>query len=175
MGRRRHACSWAIGPAAAAGNSHRAVSCTRRDEWRSSCTASSSRISACVAPTCKSWPARHRWLRYRLPPHYIRHDARPLCVGEKQRWFLLKLAPASGRVPASPRIPAAPGIRSLALGGDYWAADPRSHLLQASRADTRWLCTSSASWRFPAGLPPYPPWWRVGAAPAPAASRAPTP
>ena len=32
-----------------------------------------------------------RWLRYRLPTRYQRHDSKPLCVGQKQRWFLLRL------------------------------------------------------------------------------------
>ena len=31
-----------------------------------------------------------RWLRYRLPPRYQRHDVTPLCVGQKQLWFLLR-------------------------------------------------------------------------------------
>ncbi len=31
------------------------------------------------------------WLRYRLPPRFIRRNQRPLCVGQQQRWFLLKL------------------------------------------------------------------------------------
>lgn len=36
------------------------------------------------------------WLRYRLPKRLLRHDAKPLCIGQKQRWFLLKLvAPES--------------------------------------------------------------------------------
>ena len=30
------------------------------------------------------------WLRYRLPEKYIR-KAEPVCVGQKQKWFLLKL------------------------------------------------------------------------------------
>jgi putative (di)nucleoside polyphosphate hydrolase len=32
-----------------------------------------------------------RWLRYRLPVRLIRHYAKPLCIGQKQKWFLLKL------------------------------------------------------------------------------------
>lgn len=32
-----------------------------------------------------------RWLRYRLPSHLIRHYAKPLCIGQKQKWFLLRL------------------------------------------------------------------------------------
>lgn len=33
-----------------------------------------------------------RWLRYRLPHRLVRHYAKPLCIGQRQRWFLLKLA-----------------------------------------------------------------------------------
>ena len=31
------------------------------------------------------------WIRYRLPKKYMR-QSEPLCVGQKQRWFLLSLA-----------------------------------------------------------------------------------
>lgn len=31
------------------------------------------------------------WLRYRLPRRYMRHDSKPLCIGQKQVWFLLKM------------------------------------------------------------------------------------
>lgn len=31
------------------------------------------------------------WLRYRLPKRFIRHNCTPLCVGQKQIWFLLRL------------------------------------------------------------------------------------
>lgn len=31
------------------------------------------------------------WLRYKLPKRLIRHDSRPVCIGQKQKWFLLKL------------------------------------------------------------------------------------
>lgn len=31
------------------------------------------------------------WLRYRLPDHLIRHESQPLCIGQKQRWFLLRM------------------------------------------------------------------------------------
>lgn len=32
-----------------------------------------------------------RWLYYRIPYHMHRHHQRPLCIGQKQKWFLLKL------------------------------------------------------------------------------------
>lgn len=31
------------------------------------------------------------WLRYRLPKHLLRHQSSPLCIGQKQKWFLLEL------------------------------------------------------------------------------------
>lgn len=31
------------------------------------------------------------WLFYRLPKKFIRHDKEPLCIGQKQKWFLLLL------------------------------------------------------------------------------------
>ena len=32
-----------------------------------------------------------QWLRYRLPKRLIRREQRPMCVGQKQKWFLLRL------------------------------------------------------------------------------------
>jgi putative (di)nucleoside polyphosphate hydrolase len=32
-----------------------------------------------------------RWLRYRLPKRLIRHHSMPLCIGQKQKWFLLRV------------------------------------------------------------------------------------
>jgi len=31
------------------------------------------------------------WLRYRLPTRFIRRHCEPLCIGQKQRWFLLRV------------------------------------------------------------------------------------
>lgn len=31
----------------------------------------------------------HHWLRYRLPKRFIRYHCEPLCIGQKQRWFML--------------------------------------------------------------------------------------
>lgn len=31
------------------------------------------------------------WLRYRLPKRMVRHGSQPVCIGQKQRWFLLQL------------------------------------------------------------------------------------
>ncbi|WP_101758748.1 RNA pyrophosphohydrolase [Oceanicoccus sp. KOV_DT_Chl] len=31
------------------------------------------------------------WLRYRLPQRLLRHDSKPLCIGQKQKWYLLRM------------------------------------------------------------------------------------
>ena len=31
------------------------------------------------------------WLRYRLPRRFIREGQKPVCIGQKQKWFLLRL------------------------------------------------------------------------------------
>jgi putative (di)nucleoside polyphosphate hydrolase len=31
------------------------------------------------------------WLRYRLPKRYIRKGQNPVCIGQKQKWFLLRM------------------------------------------------------------------------------------
>ena len=31
------------------------------------------------------------WLRYKLPKRLIRHESLPVCIGQKQKWFLLHL------------------------------------------------------------------------------------
>ncbi|WP_434321684.1 RNA pyrophosphohydrolase [Haemophilus influenzae] len=31
------------------------------------------------------------WLRYKLPKRLLCYDSKPMCIGQKQRWFLLQL------------------------------------------------------------------------------------
>lgn len=31
------------------------------------------------------------WLHYRLPRRFVRKDQKPVCIGQKQKWFLLQL------------------------------------------------------------------------------------
>lgn len=38
------------------------------------------------------------WLRYQLPKHLIRRRSRPLCIGQKQVWYLLYLTGDETRV-----------------------------------------------------------------------------
>ena len=38
------------------------------------------------------------WLRYRLPDKFLRRNSQPLCIGQKQRWFMLNLVSSCDRV-----------------------------------------------------------------------------
>ncbi|MCL6415127.1 RNA pyrophosphohydrolase [Aestuariirhabdus sp. Z084] len=38
------------------------------------------------------------WLRYRLPKRLVRRHSHPVCVGQKQKWFLLQLTSNDDRV-----------------------------------------------------------------------------
>ncbi len=40
----------------------------------------------------------HGWLKYRLPRKYVRHRSKPLCIGQKQKWFLLMMEGADSAV-----------------------------------------------------------------------------
>jgi putative (di)nucleoside polyphosphate hydrolase len=35
--------------------------------------------------------ATNSWLRYKLPKRMVRRNSQPVCIGQKQKWFLLKL------------------------------------------------------------------------------------
>jgi len=39
-----------------------------------------------------------RWLNYYLPKHMRRYRSQPLCVGQKQKWFLLRLLSSDNRI-----------------------------------------------------------------------------
>ncbi|MDH3303932.1 MAG: RNA pyrophosphohydrolase [Gammaproteobacteria bacterium] len=38
------------------------------------------------------------WLRYRLPDKFVRRNSQPLCIGQKQRWFMLRLIASDDKV-----------------------------------------------------------------------------
>lgn len=39
-----------------------------------------------------------KWLRYRLPKWMVRRDSHPVCIGQKQIWFFLKLVSSDKHV-----------------------------------------------------------------------------
>lgn len=38
------------------------------------------------------------WLHYRLPKNYVRYNKDPVCIGQKQKWFLLGLKAEEERI-----------------------------------------------------------------------------
>jgi putative (di)nucleoside polyphosphate hydrolase len=102
-----------------------------------------------------------RWLRYRLPSRYVRRNQKPLCIGQKQRWFLLRL-------------------RREAVSFDFgrtdepefdewrWASfwEPVREVIYFKRAVYRRALLELAPLAFPDGPPPLPGWWDEASSPA---------
>jgi putative (di)nucleoside polyphosphate hydrolase len=42
--------------------------------------------------------ATNSWLRYKLPKRMVRRNSQPMCIGQKQKWFLLRLTSAEHRL-----------------------------------------------------------------------------
>lgn len=40
----------------------------------------------------------HEWLRYNLPERYIRRDSQPVCIGQRQLWYILRLLASESRI-----------------------------------------------------------------------------
>ncbi len=95
-----------------------------------------------------------RWLRYRLPTRYQRHGQRPLCIGQKQRWFLLQLSDADSAIrldaTAEPEFDRWRWV-------DYW--QPVKEVIYFKRPVYVRALHELAPLARPAGLPPYPSWW----------------
>lgn len=110
-----------------------------------------------------------RWLRYRLPARFVRRDVQPLCVGQKQHWFLLRLRQpqAAFRFDATPE-PEFDHWRWV----DYW--QPIREVVYFKRAVYSRVLHEFGPMVFPRGLPPCPAWGRARAArgPAPAVAAA---
>ena len=91
------------------------------------------------------------WLSYRLPLRYQRHDSQPLCIGQKQRWFLLRIRDDEPpvRFDRSP-TPEFDDWRWV----DYW--HPLSEVIFFKRGVYREALTELAPVLFPKGAPPAP-------------------
>lgn len=96
-----------------------------------------------------------RWLRYRLPQRYVRRHRSPLCIGQKQRWFLLKLLSEEARFDlAKTTEPEFDAWRWV----DYW--QPVREVIYFKRPVYARALTELAENAFPQGQsPPHPPWW----------------
>ena len=96
------------------------------------------------------------WLRYRLPPQFMRRDSSPLCIGQKQLWYLLKLGVGDSalRFDATEQPPEFDRWRWV----DWW--DAVHDVIFFKRQVYSRALHELGRYAFPEGLPPYPPWWR---------------
>ena len=96
-----------------------------------------------------------RWLRYRLPARYVRRNQQPVCIGQKQRWFLLRLRAKDPTFDFSRT--AEPEFDEFRWT-QYW--DPVKEVIYFKRAVYARALTELADLAFPrGGRPPHPAWW----------------
>lgn len=94
-----------------------------------------------------------RWLRYRLPQQYVRRRGNPVCIGQKQRWFLLRCLVDDSRfnfaATAEPEFDQGRWV-------DYWS--PVREVIYFKRAVYVRALQELGDRAFPAGAPPRPDW-----------------
>ena len=94
------------------------------------------------------------WLRYRLPDKFIRKNSTPVCIGQKQRWFLLRLLAPIDKV----RFdlcdePEFDRVRWV----DFWR--PVNEVIYFKRRVYARALHELGSIVYPEGLPARPRWW----------------
>ena len=94
------------------------------------------------------------WLRYRLPKKYVRHHSKPLCIGQKQRWFILRLVGPDDCVRVD---------RSDTPEFDRWRWvefwRPVNDVIYFKRRVYARALHELGPHVYPDGLPPRPRWW----------------
>jgi len=94
------------------------------------------------------------WLRYRLPRRYVRRRSRPLCIGQKQRWFLLRMVGSESSlrfdVTERPEFDSGRWV-------DYWS--PVREVIYFKRTVYARALEELGQHAFPEGPPPRPEWW----------------
>lgn len=94
------------------------------------------------------------WLHYRLPNKFIRKQSKPLCIGQKQRWFLLRLVSSADKL----RFdlcdkPEFDRVRWV----DYWR--PVNEVIYFKRRVYARALHELGESAYPGGPPPRPRWW----------------
>jgi putative (di)nucleoside polyphosphate hydrolase len=94
------------------------------------------------------------WLRYTLPDKFVRRNSKPLCIGQKQRWFMLRLVSPPEKVRfdccEQPEFDRARWV-------DYWR--PVNEVIYFKRRVYARALHELGSTVYPPGLPPRPRWW----------------
>ena len=103
------------------------------------------------------------WIRYDLPKRYVRRGRGPTCIGQKQRWFLLKLAVPDGGIEFNFTNTAEPEFDGWRWA-NYW--EPVREVIYFKRPVYVRMLTELAAAAFPKGPPPLPAWWAAETAAA---------
>ena len=94
------------------------------------------------------------WLRYRLPDKFIRRNSEPLCIGQKQRWFMLRLISDEDALCfdrcEKPEFDRARWV-------DFWR--PVNEVIYFKRRVYARALHELGPSVHPDGLPPRPRWW----------------
>lgn len=98
--------------------------------------------------------ATRNWLRYRLPRRYVRRRSKPLCIGQKQRWFLLRMLGSEERLRFD--LTTQPEFDSWRWV-DYWS--PVREVIYFKRNVYARALEELGRLAFPDGPPPRPDWW----------------
>jgi len=94
------------------------------------------------------------WLHYDLPEKFIRRDRTPVCVGQKQVWFMLKLVAGESQVRFdTTEIPEFDRWRWV----DYWR--PVKEVVYFKRRVYVSALAELAPLVFADAVPPQPNWW----------------
>jgi putative (di)nucleoside polyphosphate hydrolase len=98
------------------------------------------------------------WIRYRLPKRYLRRGRGPTCIGQKQRWFLLRLAVPESEAEFDFKQTAEPEFDGWRWA-NYW--EPVREVIYFKRPVYVRMLTELAPTAFPDGAPALPAWWQA--------------
>lgn len=94
------------------------------------------------------------WLRYRLPEKFVRRHSQPLCIGQKQRWFMLRLRTSDENVRFDRSdVPEFDRIRWV----EYWR--PVNEVIYFKRRVYASALHELGSTVYPNPMPKPPRWW----------------
>jgi len=94
------------------------------------------------------------WIRYRLPDRFVRRNSKPLCIGQKQRWFLLRLTASEDRLRFdASNAPEFDRWRWV----EFWR--PVNEVIYFKRRVYARALHELGPHLYPDGLPPQPRWW----------------
>ena len=94
------------------------------------------------------------WLRYRLPERFVRRGSTPLCIGQKQRWFILRMLDEDDALRLDlADTPEFDRWRWV----DFWK--PVNEVIYFKRRVYARALYELGPHLYPEGLPPRPRWW----------------